>query len=87
MILDLQQGEQNVVSSFLAMTGTGEFPPIWSDLRLMAIDDEEAEEDDLDDEDLDEEDFDDEDLDEEDDLDDEDEEAELEEDDLDEEEE
>ena len=54
MILDFQQGEQNVVSEFLAMTETGEFPPIWSDLRLMAVDDED-EEDDLDDEDLDEE--------------------------------
>ena len=84
MILDLQQGEQNVVSSFLAMTETGEFPPIWSDLRLMAIDDEEAEEDDLDDEDLDDEEgLDDEDLDEED-LDDE--EADFDDEDLDEEE-
>ena len=86
MILDFQQGEQYVVSSFLTMTETGEFPLIWSDLRLMAIDDEETEEDNLDDEDLDEEDdLDDEDLDEEDDLD-ADEDADLEEDDLDEEE-
>ena len=90
MISDIQQGEQNVVSDFLAVTETGEFPSIWSDLRLRAVDDDDEdldEEDDFDDEDLDEEeDFDDEDLGEEDDLDEEDDED-LDDEDLDEEEE
>ncbi|MBV9034308.1 MAG: hypothetical protein JO182_07415 [Acidobacteriaceae bacterium] len=78
-----------MVSDFLAMTETGEFPPIWSDLRLRAVDDDDEdldEEDDFDDEDLDEEeDFDDEDLGDED-LDEEDDED-LDDEDLDEEEE
>ena len=89
MISDIQQGEQNVVSDFLAMTETGEFPSIWSDLRLKAVDDDDEdldEEDDFDDEDLDEEEDFDEDLGDEDDLDEEDDED-LDDEDLDEEEE